>query len=230
MATSAITAQQRPRLVLASASPARHRLLELAGMDVEVCVSGIDEDVIAAQFPSAPPADIARELALAKARSVAANPPPAPPDAETAPLLVVGCDSVLEMPDVAELSGQALGKPGDPATASHRWRLMRGQRGLLRTGHCVISRPADGAAPWREEVDVGTTAVSFAADLSDSEIDAYVATGEPLPLAGGFAIDGRAAAFVESVHGDPANVIGLSLPLLRQMLTRLGVCWTGLWR
>ncbi|MEU2794747.1 nucleoside triphosphate pyrophosphatase [Streptomyces sp. NPDC007100] len=194
------------RLVLASQSPARLGLLRQAGLAPEVVVSGVDEDAITADSP----AELARVLAEAKADVVAARP-------EAAGALVVGCDSVLE------LDGRALGKPADAEDATARWKSMRGRSGVLRTGHCVI----DTAHGGRVSATASTT-VRFG-EPSDAEIAAYVASGEPLYVAGAFTLDGRSAPFVDGIDGDPGNVIGLSLPLLRRLLADLDVAITDLW-
>jgi septum formation protein len=131
--------------------------------------------------------------------------------------LVVGCDSVLE------LDGRALGKPKDAADATARWQAMRGRSGVLQTGHCVID-----TATGRQVSRTASTTVRFGTP-DDAEIAAYVASGEPLHVAGAFTLDGRSAPFVEGVDGDPGNVIGLSLPLLRRLLAELDVRITDLW-
>ncbi|WP_199566119.1 Maf family protein [Streptomyces corynorhini] len=197
---------QRRRLVLASASPARLGLLEGAGLAPEVIVSGVDEDALSADTPAA----LALVLAEAKATAVAARP-------ETAGALVIGCDSVLE------LDGQALGKPADAEEATARWKSMRGRAGVLRTGHCVID-----TATGHRVGETASTTVRFG-EPTDAEIAAYVATGEPLHVAGAFTLDGRSAPFVDSIEGDHGNVIGLSLPLLRRLLGEHGVAITDLW-
>ncbi|QHY97785.1 Septum formation protein Maf [Streptomyces sp. S4.7] len=197
---------QRRRLVLASASPARLGLLRQAGLAPEVIVSGVDEDALSA----ATPADLARVLAEAKAAAVAARP-------EAADALVVGCDSVLE------LDGEAHGKPADAEAATARWKAMRGRSGVLRSGHCVID-----TATGRSVSETASTTVRFG-EPTDAEIAAYVATGEPLYVAGAFTLDGLSAPFVDSIDGNHGNVLGLSMPLLRKLLSEHGVAITDLW-
>ncbi|MGK5733507.1 Maf family protein [Streptomyces sp. URMC 124] len=194
------------RLVLASQSPARLGLLKAAGLRPEVIVSGVDEDALTAPTP----AELARVLAEAKADAVAARP-------EAAGALVIGCDSVLE------LDGQALGKPDDAEDATARWKSMRGRSGILRTGHCIID-----TATGRRVSATASTTVRFG-EPTDAEIAAYVATREPLYVAGAFTLDGRSAPFIEGIDGDHGNVIGLSLPLLRKLLAELGMSITELW-
>lgn len=195
------------RLVLASASPARLGLLRQAGLAPEVVVSGVDEDAITAPTP----AELARVLAEAKAAAVASR-------EESAGALVIGCDSVLE------LDGVALGKPADAEDATARWKSMRGRSGVLQTGHCVIDTAREGA---RVSATASTT-VHFG-EPTDAEIAAYVASGEPLHVAGAFTLDGRSAPFLRGIEGDHGNVIGISLPTLRELLGELGVGVTDLW-
>lgn len=193
-----------PRIILASQSPARLATLRAAGIEPEVVVSGVDES----QVRSHDAANLAAALAQLKCRAVAAG-------VEDPAALVVGCDSVLAF------EGEILGKPGDAETARRRWRRMSGRSGVLHSGHCV--RRGD-----REVVDTASTAVHFA-DVSEEEIDAYVATGEPLQVAGAFTIDGLGGAFVRGVEGDHHAVVGISLPMLRDLVGDLGVRWTDLW-
>jgi septum formation protein len=190
--------------VLASASPARLATLRSAGLDPEVVVSGVDEE----QMTSHDAANLASALAQLKCRAVAER--LADPEA-----LVIGCDSVLAF------EGEILGKPVDAAEAVVRWRRMRGRSGVLHTGHCV--RLGD-----REFIEPAQTIVHFA-DLDDAEIDAYVATGEPLQVAGAFTIDGLGGAFVRGIEGDHHTVVGISLPVLRDLVGDLGLRWTDLW-
>jgi septum formation protein len=192
-----------PRFVLASQSPARLRTLRSAGVDPLVLVSGVDESTV-----TGPPADVAPTLAVRKAMAVAARCDDA---------LVLGCDSVLD------LDGEALGKPTDRADAVARWRAMRGRSGVLHTGHCLIDTVTN-----RQAAQIASTTVHFA-DLTDEEIEAYVDTGEPLAVAGAFTIDGLGGPFVERIEGDPHNVVGVSLPLLRALLLEVGHRWTDLW-
>ncbi len=198
----------RPVLVLASASPARLATLRSAGIAARVMVSGVDEDHLVAQRGLQRPADIAVELARAKALDVAGR---------VSGALVLGCDSVLE------LDGLPHGKPADPAQAAQRWRQMRGRSAVLHTGHHV-----QDTSSGRGVSGLASTVVHFA-EVDDEEIAAYVGTGEPLRVAGAFTIDGLGGPFVEGVEGDHHNVVGLSLPLLRRLLAQLGWRITALW-
>jgi septum formation protein len=194
-------------LVLASASPARLATLRRAGLDPTVVVSGVDES----RLDGLPPAELALQLAELKCSAVAAR------DDLGGEPLVLGCDSVLE------LDGQALGKPADAADAVDRWRRMRGRSGTLLTGHCLTDTSTGKVA-----AATAATRVGFA-EVTDAEIEAYVATGEPLHVAGAFTIDGLGGAFVERIEGDHHNVVGVSLPLVRELVAELGYSWTDLW-
>ncbi len=194
------------RLVLASASPARLATLRSAGVAPEVVVSGVDESQVRVDDP----ARLALELARLKAQAVAAT-------LAGEPAWVIGCDSVLE------LDGAIHGKPADVGEARARWQRMRGRSGVLHTGHCLVD-----TGSGRVVARSADTVVHFA-DPSDEEIDAYLATGEPLKVAGAFTLDGLGGAFVRGIEGDPHTVVGIGLPLLREMFAELGVRWTDLW-
>ncbi len=195
-----------PTFVLASASPARRQLLEIAGIQAQVRVSQFDESTV----QETQPADLVQTLAFEKARRVAVHCPE--------PALVLGCDSVLA------LGGKIYGKPADKAEAIARWQQMRGRVGDLYTGHALID-----LFQTKTLVRCQVTQVQFA-EVSDHQIAAYVETGEPLACAGCFAIDGKGGLFIESIEGCHSNVIGLSLPLLRKMLKDLGYDITDFWR
>ena len=197
----------RNTLVLASASPARLATLRSAGLEPVVVVSGVDES----QLDGLPPAELALQLAELKCAAVAAR-DDLPPRA-----LVLGCDSVLE------LDGKALGKPDHADEAIQRWREMRGRSGVLRTGHCLHD-----TTTGRVAAATASTTVHFA-EVTDEEISAYVATGEPLYVAGAFTVDGLGGAFVTAIEGDHHNVVGVSLPLVRELVAELGHAWTDLW-
>ncbi|MEV4830222.1 Maf family protein [Micromonospora sp. NPDC049257] len=197
------------RLVLASQSPARRKLLQAAGIEPDVLVSGVDESQVVADRAE----DLCLELARLKAQAVSDRLRTIA-DERT---LVLGCDSVLAF------DGEILGKPADAADATRRWERMRGRSGVLHTGHCLL----DVVRESRAEA-VASTVVHFA-DVTDAEIAAYVATGEPLAVAGAFTIDGLGGAFLNGIEGDPGTVVGLSLPLLRGLLRDLELSITDLW-
>jgi septum formation protein len=191
---------------LASASPARLRLLTGAGFAPDVIVSGVDETGFEA--PNLPA--LVRLLAEAKAEAVAPRP-------EVAGAVVVACDSLLDV------DGEAHGKPAGTAEAEARLRRLRGRSAMLVTGHCVID-----TATGRRAGGAAATEVVFAR-FTDAELEAYLATGEPLHVAGAFTLDGRSGPFVERIIGDHGNVIGLSLPLFRTLLAEIGLTVMDLW-
>ena len=196
------------RLVLGSASPARLALLRQAGLAPEVVVSEVDESAHAAPRV----AETVALLAAAKAADVAKRETEA---------LVIGADSLLEF------GGKPQGKPADAADARDRWRRMAGRSGVLHTGQALFD-VRDGAVVSRD-VAVASTVVYFA-HPTPPEIEAYLATGEPLAVAGAFTLDGLGAPFVRRVEGDPAAVVGLSLTVLRTQLAKRGLAITDLWR
>lgn len=207
-------------LVLASTSPARLVLLRSGGIEPITMAPGVDEDAVAQSANElgliSSVEDMVHILAKAKAEAVAALP-------EAAGALVIGCDSALEF------AGEALGKPHEPHVALDRWKRMRGQSGTLHTGHWLIdNRNPVAGEPSPAKGVVKSSKVHFA-NLSDDEIEMYVATGEPLKVAGAFTIDGIGGAFVESIEGDSHTVVGLSLSALRKLSLELGVEYTSLW-
>lgn len=202
------------RFVLASASPARLSVLRAAGIEPTVVVSGVDEDAVAATLTDPSPAELVTALALAKAEAVANE--VTDPDA-----VVVGCDSMLWA------RGELVGKPGEAEVARKRWTQLAGGTGELLTGHAVLRLEAGRRT--RQAVGTQSTTIRFA-DPTPAELDAYVATGEPLNVAGGFTLDGLGGWFVEGIDGDPSSVIGISLPLTRRLLAEVGVSVVNLWR
>jgi septum formation protein len=192
------------RFVLASASPARLETLRRAGLEPEVVVSGVDESTVHASTT----AELVGELAWLKATAVATQ-------LDDPAALVLGCDSLLE------LDGESLGKPADASEARERWRAMRGQSGVLHTGHALLDTAG------RSLRETASTRVHFT-DINDAEIDLYCGTGEPTAVAGAFTVDGLGGWFIDGVEGDYHNVVGLSLPLLRRMLHSLGYALSDL--
>jgi septum formation protein len=207
------------KLVLASTSPARLRLLKDAGIDPIVVSPGVDEEHVADMAMQAGlisnTADLVLLLAKAKAEAVMNH-----PDAQGA--LIIGCDSALD------LDGEALGKPHEPEVAIERWKSMRGRSGRLYTGHWLIDNRISTPMPPATGYASDTT-VHFA-DLTDGEILAYVGTGEPLQVAGAFTIDGLGGAFIKAIEGDAHTVVGLSLTTLRDLCLKLDVDYPSLWR
>lgn len=192
-----------PKIVLASASPSRLRLLTSAGIKPTVVVSGVDEEDVA--YSQLTPRELVTALAIVKAHTVRTF--------IDYPALIIGCDSTFEF------EGESLGKPGSAVNAIARAKRLRGNSGLLHTGHCIIDTEKE-----IEISDVATTRVHFA-NMTDEEIKGYVATGEPLHVAGGFTLDGISAPFITKIEGETSNVIGLSLPLLRNAVNQLGYKW-----
>jgi septum formation protein len=202
---AAVTVRPLPPFVLASGSAGRLRVLRDAGIDPQVVVSGVDETVEDGLATAA----AVEQLAERKAVAVASQRPDA---------LILGCDSLLDLDQVA------LGKPGSAQEAAKMWRRLSGRTATLCTGHCLIE-----AGTGRRVLGVAATRVCFG-NPSDAELAAYVATGEPMSLAGAFSIEGLGAPFIDGIDGDPSNVMGLSLPLFRRMLADLGIAITDLWR
>jgi len=203
------------RLVLGSQSSARLNVLRAAGIDPVVRVSGVDEDAVAAALTDPRPDELVTALAEAKAHAVVAALAGELPDA-----VVIGCDSMLSV------NGKMVGKPGTPEVARARWQEMAGKTGELLTGHVVL-RLADGAVD-RVAQGAQTTTVRFGTP-SDRELDAYLNTGEPLAVAGGFTLDGMGGWFIDGIDGDHSSVIGISLPLTRRLLAEVGVSVVDLW-
>lgn len=207
--TSSTNTIARPRVILASASPSRRRLLESVGLNHEVMVSGVDEELD--EYAELSPSELVLALAIVKAHTVAKvfqESNPAGPGA-----IVIGCDSTFEF------EGRSLGKPVTKENAIARCKEIRGKSGILHTGHCIID-----TARGIEISDLASTTVHFT-DMSDEEIASYVETEEPLQVAGGFTLDGLSAPFIYALEGEPSNVIGLSLPLVRKAFASLGYQW-----
>jgi septum formation protein len=192
-----------PKVVLASQSTSRRRLLEGAGITPIVMVSRVDEET--EFFNAMTPADMVIALAVTKAHTVR--------EQVDFPAIIIGCDSTFDV------DGISFGKPGTPAIAKERALAISGRSGLLHTGHCIID-----TVQGREIADRVTTKVTFS-EMSDLEIDDYIASGEPLQVAGGFTLDGFGSPFIPVIEGDYTNVVGLSMPFLRSAMSQLGYSW-----
>ncbi|MGY6656134.1 Maf family protein [Amycolatopsis sp. TRM77291] len=202
------------RFVLASQSPARLGVLRSAGFDPSVVVSGVDEDAVAASLTDPAPEELVRALAAAKAEAVFEA------LGGHGDMVIVGCDSMLS------INGEMVGKPITPEAARERWAAMAGKTGELLTGHAII-RVENGVKTKETSGTEGTT-VRFGTP-SQEEIEAYIASGEPLQVAGGFTLDGLGGWFIEGIDGDFSSVIGISLPLTRRLLAEVGVSVIDLW-
>jgi len=192
-----------PRIVLASASVSRRRLLESAGLKPTIMVSHVDEETDF--FNAMTPADMVIALAITKAHTIR--------EQIDFPAIIIGCDSTFEF------DSQSLGKPATPEIAIERASRVRGNTGLLHTGHCIIDTTKD-----KEISSIVTTKVTFD-DMTDAEIADYVSTGEPLHVAGGFTLDGFSSPFIPSIEGDYTNVVGISMPFVRKAFEQLGYSW-----
>jgi septum formation protein len=196
------------RIILASASPSRKRLLESVGITPEVIVSGVDEET--SELLTLPPSELVIALAILKAHSVHQK------NKGENNALIIGCDSTFEF------NGQSLGKPGSAENAIERCRMLSGKSGYLHTGHSVIDTDQG-----IEVSDISTSKVTFA-KMSEEEIHDYVESKEPLEVAGGFTLDGLSAPFITHIDGDPSGIIGLSLPTLRKITINLGLKWSDI--
>jgi septum formation protein len=192
-----------PSIILASASPSRKRLLESAGVNAQIVTSDVDEEH--STYLSMKPKEMVIALAILKAHTVR--------EMIKGGGLIIACDSTFEF------EGISFGKPLTPQVAKDRARMLSGKSGFLHTGHCILDTERG-----LEVADIATTKVNFS-EITDQEIDDYVASGEPLQVAGGFTLDGLSSAFISSIEGDYTNVIGLSVPLLRRLTTQLGYSW-----
>ena len=192
-----------PKIILASQSSSRRRLLESAGLKPTIIVSNVDEET--EFFNAMTPADMVIALAVTKAHTVR--------EQIDYPALIIGCDSTFDV------DGVSFGKPGTPEIARERAKKISGRSGLLHTGHCIID-----TAQGREIADRVTTKVTFS-ELTDQEIEDYIASEEPLHVAGGFTLDGFGSPFIPIIEGDYTNVVGISMPFLRSAMSQLGYSW-----
>lgn len=202
------------RLYLASTSPARLATLRAVGIEPVAIPSQVDEDAAVAAAGTLTASEMVQLLARLKAEAVAAS-------GREFDGLILGGDSAFE------LDGRVYGKPHLPEVARERWHAQRGRSGVLHSGHWLID--ARGGIVGRAVGGVAAATVHFAADITDAEIDAYIATGEPLEVAGAFTIDSKGAGFIDGVEGDPHAVVGLSVPMLRTLVRSLGIEWFALW-
>lgn len=202
------------RVYLASTSPARLATLRAVGIEPVAIPSHVDEEAAVAGAGALTPAELVMLLARLKAEAVAGS-------GEEFDGLILGGDSAFE------LDGTVYGKPHLPEVARERWRAQRGRSGVLHSGHWLID--ARGGIVGSAVGEASAATVRFADDITDAEIDAYIATGEPLEVAGAFTIDSKGAGFIQSVDGDPHTVVGLSVPLVRRLVRGLGIEWTDLW-
>jgi septum formation protein len=205
------------RLYLASTSPARLATLRAAGIEPILLSSGVDEEAAVAEAGVLTGPEMVLLLARLKAEAVIGR----RVDGEPIDGFILGGDSAFE------LDGAVYGKPHLPAIAAERWQAQRGREGELHSGHWLIDHR--GGAPVAAAGGVSTASVRFAGSITDAEIDAYVATGEPLEVAGAFTIDGLGGAFISEVRGDPHAVVGLSLATVRELLLQFDVSWPDLW-
>lgn len=201
------------KVLLASASTSRYRLLVDGGIKPFVQVSAVDEELIEKSLGDIPVAKLVEELAIAKGRAVASD----IIVTEDRNLVVIAADSMLEF------EGKAYGKPGTPENAKARWQAMRGKSGYLHSGHWICD-----LVTGQERTGVAGAHVHFG-QVSDEELDRYVASGEPLNVAGGFTHEGRSAAFISAIEGDVAAVAGMSMFLIRELTEQMGISWTQLW-
>ncbi|MFM1819190.1 MAG: hypothetical protein RIS61_788 [Actinomycetota bacterium] len=201
------------KVLLASASSSRYRLLTDGGINPFVQVSAVDEDLLASELGPVPTSQLVEHLAIAKGKAVVSD----ITVTSERNLIVIAADSMLEF------DGVAYGKPGTPEKAKERWQAMRGKSGYLYSGHWICD-----LVSGQERSGVAGAHIHFS-NVSDAEIDKYVASGEPLNVAGGFTHEGRSAAFLDSIDGDVAAVAGMSMRLIRELTAQMGISWTEIW-
>jgi len=211
------------QVLLASTSPARLMLLRQAGIEPLLHSPGVDEDAAVAALETElgrtlAPSEHVQVLAALKAAAVAEHIDEVAPGFDG---IVIGGDSMFE------LDGTVYGKPHEPAVARERWQRMRGRTGVLHSGHSVLR--VQGGAVQGQADGVAAASVSFVDDMTDAELDAYIASGEPLQVAGAFTLDSLGGPFIDRIEGEPSTVIGMSLSTLRRLAAQLGVAWPDLW-